>query len=239
MNIKDVQTNLQNLTNSKITLTSIAKALGKDLGNISAKAKRGTELKFDEVLKLEKYFGVSLMNHLTVPDMPRLDKPNLLTPFYKHVSTNDITKKEPLISDDMIVLEHVHLNPSCGNGTYAYEEAEITPIMLGKALIKDVFKISNPSDLKIFKASGDSMEKTIFDNDLLLVNTAINDYISSGIYILCKNNEFFCKRLNLLINGDLEIISDNERYRVEIVNHNSDIELKILGKVIKNLSRGL
>lgn len=60
MNIQEAQTLLEKLTNSKISQSEIARALGKDRSNINAKAKRGTELKLSEVNLLENYFGVNL-----------------------------------------------------------------------------------------------------------------------------------------------------------------------------------
>jgi phage repressor protein C with HTH and peptisase S24 domain len=93
--------------------------------------------------------------------------------------------------------------------------------------------------LKLFKASGDSMENTIEDGNILLVDTSRTDYHNGGIYVLTINNDWFVKRLRLKINGDLEIISDNPKYDPEILKPNTDIEINVVGRVIKNLSRGL
>lgn len=155
----------------------------------------------------------------------------------KYFGVNLFTNLQP--TNDQIILEYIHLNPSCGKGTILLDKVEVTPISLGKALIQNVFKIKNPKCLKIFKASGDSMEKTIYDEDLLLVDTSIIDCINGGVYLLMRNDDFICKRLHKLLNGDLEIISDNSLYDKEIIQSNSDVEIKIIGRVIKNLSRGL
>ena len=137
-------------------------------------------------------------------------------------------------------LEYIHINPSCGSGTICVDEPEITPITLGTELIKNVLKIANPKNLKIFKASGDSMEPTIYNEDILIVDIGNKDYINGGIFIINKNNDFFCKRLQLKINGDLDIISDNSKYQVETIKRGNDyIDLTIVGKVLKNLSHGL
>ncbi len=249
MNIKELQASLQNLTNSKITLTEIAKALGKDLANISAKAKRGTEIKYSEILTIEKYFNVKLTN-VGISLMPQKGlTPDLSTPasfknigVYKEIEKihNDMIFSEyEKLYNSIITLDYIHLSHSCENDINY--DIESTPIILGTALIKKLFKVSQPQNLKIFRACGDSMEHTIYDEDLLLVNTEINEYKSSGIYIIIINNKVFCKRLNLLINGDLEIISDNKKYGHEIISkdHEMNIEIKIIGRVIKNLSRGL
>ena len=59
--------------------------------------------------------------------------------------------------DDCIEIDHIHINPSCGRGTAVLDEPEVTPVKLGTQLIQTIFKISDPKNLKTFKASGDSM----------------------------------------------------------------------------------
>ena len=123
--------------------------------------------------------------------------------------------------------------------TLVLDEADVTPIRIGKEIIKDIWKVSSPDVLKLFKASGDSMENTIEDGNILLVDTSRTDYHNGGIYVLTINNDWFVKRLRLKINGDLEIISDNPKYDPEVLKPNTDIEINVVGRVIKNLTRGL
>lgn len=144
------------------------------------------------------------------------------------------------LSNDCIALERIGINPSCGTGTILLDDAEVTPVLLGKKLIENIFKVSDINNLKVFRASGDSMEDTIYDNDDLLVDIGRNDFNNGGIFVLTINNEWFIKRLQLKINGDLDIISDNKsKYQTETKHPNDDIEIIIKGRVIKNLSRGL
>ena len=142
-------------------------------------------------------------------------------------------------SSDSITLDYIHIAPSCGRGTVVLDEADVTPVRIGKEVIKDIWKVSTPEVLKLFKASGDSMETTIEDGNILLVDTSRTDYHNGGIYVLTINNDWFVKRLRLKINGDLEIISDNPKYEPEILKPNTDVEINVVGRVIKNLSRGL
>lgn len=137
-----------------------------------------------------------------------------------------------------IELDYIHIQPSCGKGTYIIDEADITPVKLGKELIQDVWG-ADPSNLKLFKCSGDSMEPIIENGNILLVDTSKNDFNNGGIFLLTINNEWFIKRLRLRVTGELDIISENDKYPVETLQPNSNIEIVIKGKVIKNLSRGL
>jgi len=140
---------------------------------------------------------------------------------------------------DCIEIEHIHISPSCGKGTAVLDEPEITPVKLGTQMIQSVMKISDPKNLKTFRASGDSMTPIIEDGDLLLVDTARLDFCNGGIFLLTINNNWFIKRLRLRLSGELDIISDNGKYPVETFQKDADVEVMIKGRVIKNLSRGL
>lgn len=144
-----------------------------------------------------------------------------------------------LTSDDCIKIDHIHINPSCGRGTVVLDEPEVTPIKLGTQMIQSVLKISDPHNLKTFKACGDSMEDIIEDGNLLLVDTSRTDFNNGGIFVITINNDWFVKRLRLRVTGELDIISDNSKYPIETLKPKSDIELVVKGRVIKNLSRGL
>lgn len=160
-------------------------------------------------------------------------------------TTDEIQKLEQhfgvvlLESSDCIEVEYIHINPSCGYGTALMDEPDITPIKLGKKMIETVLRVTDVNNLKIFKASGDSMTDTIDDNDLLLVDMGRTDYTNGGIFLLQKNNDWFIKRLHLKLSGELEVISDNPKYEKETFNPNTDIEIAVRGRIIKNLSKGL
>jgi phage repressor protein C with HTH and peptisase S24 domain len=141
--------------------------------------------------------------------------------------------------EETIEVDYIHIKPSCGKGTVVLSEADVTPVKIGTQLIQSILKVVNPNTLKLFKACGDSMESVIEDGDVLLVDTARTDYNNGGVFLLTINNDWFVKRLRLRITGELDIISDNQKYPIETLKPDTDIELQIKGRVIKNLSRGL
>lgn len=141
-------------------------------------------------------------------------------------------------ADDCITIDHIHINPSCGSGTIVLAEADVTPVKIGREIIKNIWN-SKPEDLKIFRASGDSMQETITDNDLLLIDLAKTDFRNGGIFLLTINNDWYIKRLRLRLTGELDIISDNPKYPIETINKDTTAEIKVIGRVIKNLSKGL
>ena len=188
-----------------------------------------TEIPSDKLFQIASFYKINIDWIMGHSDIMLADKNSM---------TDIIEEKSQNVANNCIVLEQICINPSCGKGTSVYEDALITPIQLGINLIKNVFN-TNPKSLKVFKASGDSMETTIFDGDLLLVDVSRKDFVNGGIFLLTINNEWYCKRLKLKINGDLEIISDNNKYDKEIKHPDDEVEINIIGKVIRNLSKGL
>ena len=143
-------------------------------------------------------------------------------------------------SDEYITIKRIYVNQNCESGTLLFEELETNPVSLGINLIQNILKVSNVDDLKVINANGDSMESTIYDNDDLLVDFGRKNFTNGGIFLLTINNDCFIKRLQLKINGDLDIISDNkDKYPIETKHQNDNININIIGRVIKNLSRGL
>lgn len=203
MKYSELQATLQNLTNTKISITELADVLGVSRQNMHKKITSAkSDIPDDEIQKLEKAFGVTLYS-------------------------------------DYIEIEHIHIKPSCGKGTIVFDEPEITPIKLGTQLIMSVLRIPNPKFLKIFTASGDSMEPVIENGDVLLVDTSRTDFNNGGIFLLTINNDWFVKRLRKRLSGELDIISDNDKYPIETFKTNDAIEINVIGRIVKNLSRGL
>ena len=143
------------------------------------------------------------------------------------------------LTNDCVELEYISIKPSCGRGTVVRSDADVTPVKIGREIIRDLWKVPDPSDLKLFRASGDSMESIIEDGNILLVDTSRRDFNNGGIFVLRINNEWYVKRLRLRVTGELDIISDNTKYPVETLKPDCDVEIIIIGRVIKNLSRGL
>lgn len=156
---------------------------------------------------------------------------------------NDIQEEEPrpqTETDDIIEIEQIDgIRPECGAGAELLCEPHIEPFRISRSSITSYLRCSEPSNLKTFRASGDSMSHTIDDGDWLLVDVGRRDASVSGVYIFLANGFCRCKRLNMTLDGRLEVKSDNPKYKDELVSPNDNIEITIIGRVLNNLSRGL
>jgi len=79
----------------------------------------------------------------------------------------------------------------------------------------------------IIRARGDSMEPTISNGDLILVDTKQQGNRTDGIYVIQRGDFTYTKRLQFL-DRKIIVISDNPFYEKEVVTN----DIKICGKVV-------
>ena len=81
-------------------------------------------------------------------------------------------------------------------------------------------------------ASGDSMEPTIHDGDVLLVDTDQRQVIKDAIYVVRQESLLYVKRLQRLYDGSIRISSDNKAYASEMVPKRELGSLEVIGRVV-------
>ena len=80
-------------------------------------------------------------------------------------------------------------------------------------------------------AIDNSMAPTIETGDLLFVNLSCNCHKEDGIYIIDTPKGWKIRRLQTMINGDLQIISDNKKYVTELIPMSKRKTINIFAKV--------
>lgn len=90
----------------------------------------------------------------------------------------------------------------------------------------------NPAFARIITARGDSMEKTIRDGDLLLLDTSITEVRDNGIYCVLFGNMLLVKRIHVRMSGTIDLISDNPVYPSEELSRRRARELSIVARVM-------
>ncbi|MEX0753232.1 MAG: helix-turn-helix transcriptional regulator, partial [Xanthobacteraceae bacterium] len=89
----------------------------------------------------------------------------------------------------------------------------------------------SPRNARTMFAHGDSMEPTIGDGDLLLVDQSIDHIVDHGIYIVVYQGMVLVKRVQMRRDGTLVLKSDNPRYDEEVVPHSEAHDIHVAGRV--------
>lgn len=90
----------------------------------------------------------------------------------------------------------------------------------------------DPKQLNVISVMGDSMEPSLYDGDIILVDKREDRPRSGGVYVLNYDGNLLVKRLQPLLNGGFKIISDNPRYDPEIVADSQMERVRVIGRVV-------
>lgn len=90
---------------------------------------------------------------------------------------------------------------------------------------------TDPRQAYLLAFGGDSMEPTIRDGDLLLIDRSVEQVIDHGIYVLLVGGRLLVKRVQLRHDGSLVLRNDNPAYEVETVSADEASRLVIEGRV--------
>ena len=125
------------------------------------------------------------------------------------------------------VISIIGATACCGNGVDNLQEKNLGEISLPLEEFKSITTTA-PENIKLIKASGDSMDPTIKDGDMVWIDTA-NCFISSdGVYLLRMPTGLAIKRVQSGL-SNITVKSDNPKYS----DITADIgEIKVIGKVI-------
>lgn len=127
------------------------------------------------------------------------------------------------------LVPRLDIQASAGNGRVALSEEPLEYLAFQAAWLRG--RGINPASARILTARGDSMEETIRDGDVLLVDTSIDRVRDNSIYVVILGDMVLVKRIHGRINGSLQLISDNPRYPAEEVPKGEVDQLHIAGRV--------
>lgn len=135
-----------------------------------------------------------------------------------------------IIASDFVLVPRYEVRASAGGGALVEAENVIERVAYRLDWIRSM-KL-DPNHLMCAEADGDSMDPTISDGDLLLIDTRVTNPRSEGIYFMRFGDGLVVKRLQLRPDGGANLISDNAaRYEPQRLSREELGDLQILGRV--------
>lgn len=131
---------------------------------------------------------------------------------------------------EFLYVPQLNVTTSAGNGHPVDQEIEVGKFAFRRTWIQR--KGLTPSKLRVITSTGHSMEPTVRDGDILLVDTSEQYRLTEGIYVIDYGGESRCKRLMPLFNGGVKICSDNPDYPPEEVSPGQVDQVRVVGRVI-------
>lgn len=195
--------------------TDIAKALESDPRLLGTWKKRGT-IPYEKIIKL------CISKNI-----------NLQWMFSDGGCLPTVCRDNGLVSeaDGYVKVPRFEVKASAGGGAIIHSEQIVDHLYFRTEWVKNVLGI--PRDfLALISVQGDSMEPTLSNGDLILIDTRTSRVEDGAIYVVQYEDALLVKRLQKKYDGSVVIRSDNTLYEPEILHGEEAINLKIVGRVV-------
>ena len=119
---------------------------------------------------------------------------------------------------------------SAGHGIELQDEETVCSIAFRQDWLRS--KGFQKEHLATISARGDSMEPTILNGNLLLINCLKKEVTADSIYVIRSDGRLYVKRLQKMCSGEIYINSDNPAYKTEVITVDKLNDLEIIGRVV-------
>lgn len=207
------------LCDKEVTRNQIGSVIG--LSRQTVHRNKDRKLEERDIIKLEKEFDISIPRTYNIIERATSDKD---------------------LSHRFVDIPYWH-DEKCEN--QKIKDKSVTSIVLDLELITHKLNCK-PENLRIIAMPGEEMDGGTYplkNGDILLIDTSQKDYSNSGVYfVTTQNNKMvFVRRLLELMYGSISSSVDNPIYAPQVnktltQKQLEEIDFKIIGRVIKNLS---
>ena len=119
---------------------------------------------------------------------------------------------------------------SAGHGQLVDEEAKLEDVPFKSHWLHS--RNLQPNQLALVEVTGDSMEPTLENRDLILFDMGDKRLKDSMLYVLNLNGVLMVKRILTMVDGTIIVRSDNEAYEDQKIVSEKINDLRILGRVV-------
>jgi len=130
-----------------------------------------------------------------------------------------------------VIIDRHDARAAAGRNGVLSDTAVIERVLFSEAWVRRVLR-RNPGNLALLEAFGDSMEPTIADGDVIMIDVVVDDLVSGRIYVVDLSGELLVKRIQRRVNGSILVLSDNPRYPPEEVSAADAHHLRLVGEVV-------
>lgn len=196
----------------------------------------------ENIRKIAQGFGVSLSAFLNGPPTAHpshhIDSASPQGPFdlsgAKSTRDNDsvsiafVGPEPEYISGEDVQVSYFTVKASAGGGVAVVREDTKMPLSFKSDWIRRALKAS-PNNLALIKVSGDSMEPTLYNGDVVMLDRSQNELKTDGLYVFRTDDELFVKRIERQLGGRILVKSDNPAYTSYYL---ENVNTTVFGKVL-------
>lgn len=133
--------------------------------------------------------------------------------------------------DDFVLVPRYDIRASAGHGAVVHSEQVVDHLAFREEWVRNALGVGE-KDLALITVKGDSMEPTLSNGDLILIDTHRQAIGENSIYVIRYDGELLVKRAQRRLDGTIVIKSDNSAYEPEIVEPKQVPKLGVIGRVV-------
>lgn len=135
------------------------------------------------------------------------------------------------VPSDSVDVPLLNVTGSAGFGISGEQEYEVSKLPFSRTLLRELGV--KPDRCHFIRARGDSMQPTIQDGSVVLIDTSRSKSRQDGVYVLMSGDDVRIKRVQFAtFGGGLSLKSDNPVYSEEEIGRADIDQIKIVGKVV-------
>ncbi|UZR27468.1 XRE family transcriptional regulator [Methylococcus mesophilus] len=153
--------------------------------------------------------------------------------FDSNLSAADIEKvlEERFPTSAVVMVPRYDVHGSAGGGAVNHTEHVIEYVAFDPAWVREVLRVS-PDKLCLIGVRGTSMEPTLLNGEVILVDRTLSEIRDSDVYVIEYEGNLLIKRIQLRLDGTVVIKSDNTAYEPEILTSEDAQRLSVVGRVV-------
>lgn len=199
----------------RIGVSNLARLMEKSRGTIYNWAEK-ENVPLDQLVEMAKH-GVNVRYVL---ENLLGDEPASPSPHVHNVEHNEV----------LVMVPRYNVRASAGHGVWNTAESVVDRLAFRREWIS--LMGLNPKRLAMIHVEGDSMEPTLFDNDIILINLDVTELKEDGVYVIQHRDVLRVKRIQNKMTGEVVIRGDNHAYESETLMPADAERLHVVGRVV-------
>lgn len=140
--------------------------------------------------------------------------------------------------DGDVTIDVADIELSAGAGAAAPEFAETHYRHTYRAAWLRSEGVKDTSTLRRCRVRGSSMERTLYNGDMVLIDTARTRLVDDAVFALVLADQLLVKRLRRRPDGGIIVVSDNPEYDPVEIELRDIEQVRIIGRVIEKSGKG-
>lgn len=134
-------------------------------------------------------------------------------------------------NEGFVQIPRYEVSASAGGGSLIHSEQIVDHLTFRADWVRNALGVS-PSSLALINVKGDSMEPTLANGDVILIDMTLNGFDDNAVYVLRLNGTLLVKRVKRNFDGSVLVSSDNTMYPPDTIKNDVIDTLNVVGRVV-------